>query len=234
MDLAIYRQQLDEKINNMIAHNLISAKRQEWNSELEEINLLIERNIKTLQPAIHSFSHIFNQQESIKADIINLGSTIELGGEEIKIIDFVTMFDEILSEAISKVISAAKNTIKIAFCLNNAIKNLSTVETILAKISGPEEVSLALNHLGVDLKQAYDRLQDVAELDLEGILTQQKKLNQMCESFIDRNLQLKDIITNPPLHNHDLERPLVQLISELKATHELKHKINKLLSQINK
>lgn len=103
--------------------------------QLPKTSKLVETATKTLSDNFINFATDIKKQSEIVSEISELASSLDVGNERITIEEFTALFSCTLDESIKKILFVSKRAITMVYTLEEAIKNMASIEAFVSDIS---------------------------------------------------------------------------------------------------
>ena len=102
--------------------------------ELPQTANLVEDSVKEMSSRFSQLSAGIKEQSDTVRKISELANSLDLGNEKISLEEFTKLFSETLSDSIEKILFVSKRAITMVYMLDEAIKQIASIETFVTDI----------------------------------------------------------------------------------------------------
>jgi methyl-accepting chemotaxis protein len=194
--------------------------------KLPQTASLVEDSVKQMSSLFVGLSSGLKEQSGAIREISALANTLDLGNEKITMEEFTKLFSETLSDSISKILFVSKRAITMVYLLDEAMKNIASIEHFITDIRNITKKAnmLALNasieaaragEKGEGFSVVANEVKQVSETIRQIADSINERIGIVSKSVKDGYDVLKDVATTDMSENMMAQDKLTSLMESL-------------------
>lgn len=194
--------------------------------QLPQTANLVENSVKEMSSNFDNLSAGIKEQSNAIREIAELANSLDLGNEKISLEEFTNLFSTTLSDSIAKILFVSKRAITMVYLLDDAMKNITTIEHFVTDIRNITKKAnmLALNasieaaragEKGKGFSVVANEVKQVSETIREIADSINQRINTVSKSVKDGYDVLKDVATTDMSDNIMAQDKLNSLMESL-------------------